>query len=158
MSSLLENYKKVNDLDYESDLNVIQQLYKDNENYQKKYSFEEFVTYATKNAANKLDGSLSRYIETPEKTQQSFGKLLGQSLIKPSEASTALANSVKDLTKEEVAELMPLKNTRRTIGGILDKVATGTIALAGDVLAPINPYEQVSGNKFRIKTKDYVLA
>jgi len=102
MSSLLENYKKVNDLDYESDLNVIQQLYKDNEDYQKKYSFEEFVTYATKNSVDKLDGSLSRYIETPKKNQQSFGKLLGQSLVKPSEASTALANSVKEITKEEV--------------------------------------------------------
>ncbi len=157
MSSLLENYKKVNDLDYESDLNVIQQLYKDNEDYQKQYSFQEFITRATENSTNKLDGSLSRYIDTPKYTQRNFGQLLGQSMVLKADASSALANSVKDLTKEEVAELMPLKNTRRTIGGILDKVATGTISLAGDVLAPINPYEQVSGNKFRIKTEEDIL-
>ena len=84
--------------------------------------------------------------------------LLGQSITLQAESSTALANKVKDLTKEEVTELMPLKNTRKTIGGIIDKVATGTIALAGDVLAPTNPYEQVSGNKFRIKTKEDILA
>ena len=158
MSSLLENYKKVNDLDYESDLNVIQQLYKDNKNYQKQYSFQEFVTHATKNSTNKLDGSLSQYTNTPKYTQRNFGQLLGQSITLQAESSTALANKVKDLTKEEVAELMPLKNTRKTIGGIIDKVATGTIALAGDVLAPTNPYEQVSGNKFRIKTKEDILA
>ena len=81
MSSLLENYKKVNDLDYESDLNVIQQLYKNNESYQKKYSFEEFVTYATENSVNKLDGSLSEYTATPKYTQQKFGDLLKQSMI-----------------------------------------------------------------------------
>ena len=158
MSSLLENYKKVNDLDYESDLNVIQNLYKTNEDYQKKYSFEEFVTYATENSVNKLDGSLSQYIKTPKNIQQSFGQLLGQSLLKSSEASTALANSVKDLTKEEVAELMPLKNTRRTIGGVIDKVATGTTEFIVGGLSPISPYEQVSGNKFRIKTKEEIKA
>ncbi len=158
MSSLLENYKKVNDLDYESDLNVIQQLYKDNEDYQKQYSFQEFITRATENSTNKLDGSLSRYIDTPKYTQRNFGQLLGQSMVSKADASSALGNSIKDLTKEEVAELMPLKNTRRTIGGILDKVATGTISLIGEGLAPSNPYEQVSGNKFRIKTKEEILA
>ena len=158
MSSLLENYKKVNDLDYESDLNVIQQLYKNNESYQKKYSFEEFVTYATENSVNKLDGSLSEYTATPKYTQQKFGDLLKQSMILKADSTIALNNRVKDLTKEEVAELMPLKNTRKTIGGIIDKVATGTIGLAGDALFPVNPYEQVSGNKFRLKTKEDILA
>ena len=158
MSSLLENYKKVNDLDYESDLNVIQQLYKDNKNYQKQYSFQEFVTHATKNSTNKLDGSLSQYTNTPKYTQRNFGQLLGQSITLQAESSAALANKVKDLTKEEVAELMPLKNTRKTIGGIIEKVATGTIGLVQEGLSPINPYEQVSGNKFRIKTKEEILA
>ena len=97
MSSLLENYKKVNDLDYESDLNVIQQLYKNNESYQKKYSFEEFVTYATENSVNKLDGSLSEYTATPKYTQQKFGDLLKQSMILKADSTIALNNRVKDL-------------------------------------------------------------
>ena len=158
MASLLENYKTTNDLSYESDLNATGELYKSSKVYQEKYSFEDFVKYATENSTDKLDGSMSKYITPPKYPKRNFGELLGQSMTRQAESTSAIVDTVKNLTKEEVQELMPLKNTRRTFGGLLDTLATGTASLAGDVLDPINPYENVGGNTFRIKTKEDILA
>ena len=152
MASLLESYKQTNDLSYESDLNATSQLYKSSKAYQEKYSFEDFVKYATENSSDTLDGSMSKYITSPKYTKRNFGQLLGQSMVKKAESTTALVDTVKDLTKEEVQELMPFKNTRRTIGGVLDTLVTGTAKLPGDILSPL-----IGG--FRgIKTKEDLLA
>jgi len=159
MPSLLENYKNTNDLNYDSDLNATSEFYKSSKAYQEKYSFEEFVKYATENSSNKLDGSMSEYVTPPKYNKRNFKNSLytDVSLKEYTDSSLAAIDKIKDLTKEEVQELMPLKNTRRTFGGLLDKLATGTISLAGDVLAPISPYEQIEGNTFRIKTKEDIL-
>ena len=152
MASLLESYKKTNDLDYQSDLNATSELYKSSKAYQEKYSFEDFVKYATENSTVKLDGSISKYITPPKYNKRNFGQLLGQSMVKQTDSTTALVDTVKDLTKEEVAELMPLKNTRRTIGGVIDTLATGTAKLPGDILSPL------IGGFSGIKTKEDLLA
>ena len=164
MPSLLENYKDTNDLSYESDLNATSQLYKSSKNYQEKYSFEDFVKYAVENSSTKLDGSMSSYINpnkyTSKGQRKNFGNLLSTdvSLQDYTDSSRKAIDKVKNLSKEEIQELMPFKNTRRTFGGLLDKLSTGTIALAGDVMAPVNPLEQIEGNKFRIKTEEDILS
>ena len=158
MSSLLENYKTTNDLDYESDLNATRELYKNSKSYQEQYSFEDFVKYATENSANKLDGSMSSYEVSYKAPKRKFGDLLGSSMTRQAESTSAIVDTVKNLTKEEIQELMPLKNTRRTFTGLFDKLTTGTVSLIGDALDPVNPYENVGGNTFRIKTKEDILA
>ena len=158
MSSLLENYKTTNDLNYESDLNATRELYKNSKSYQEQYSFEDFVKYATENSANKLDGSMSSYEVSYKAPKRKFGDLLGSSMTRQAESTSAIVDTVKNLTKEEIQELMPLKNTRRTFTGLFDKLGTGTVSLIGDALDPVNPYENVGGNTFRIKTKEDILA
>ena len=72
MPSLLENYKNTNDLNYDSDLNATSEFYKSSKDYQEKYSFEEFVKYATENSSNKLDGSMSEYVTPPKYNKRNF--------------------------------------------------------------------------------------
>ena len=54
------------------------------------------------------------------------------------------------MTKEEIAEVMPLKNVRRTFGGILDTLATGTInffvdGVTGSKEGMLIPIKKISG-------------
>ena len=106
MSSLLENYIESQNLVNDSDYRNLVKLYKSSKNYQENYNFDEFIEYATKNNNRKFDKSLAKYKISTVSSRPDFGSLIGQSLISNADSQIALSN----MTKEEVAEIMPLKN------------------------------------------------
>ena len=132
MSSLLENYIENQNLVNDSDYRNLVKLYKSSKNYQENYTFDEFIEYATKNNNREFDKSLAKYQVSTVSSRPDFGSLIGQSLVQNANSQIASSNKIRNMTKEEVAEVMPLKNVRRTFGGILDTLATGTINLFVD--------------------------
>ena len=154
MSSLLENYIESQNLVNDSDYRNLVKLYKSSKNYQENYNFDEFIEYATKNNNRKFDKSLAKYKISTVSSRPDFGSLIGQSLISNADSQIALSN----MTKEEVAEIMPLKNVRRTFGGIINTLGTGTTSLVGDAMSPIMPFEDLGEGQFKIKTKKEIVA
>ena len=123
MPSLLEIYKEKNSRQDKDNLEELTKLYNENRAYQSKYSFNEFVSMATKNSEQDLDDSILEILNPPEETEE----------IKQRPKMTMMGGNV--LT------LLP-KDFRRTVGGIGDMVTRGTINAVSDAANVFNTFGQ----------------
>ena len=123
MPSLLEIYKEKNSRQDKDNLEELTKLYNENRAYQSKYSFNEFVSVATKNSEQDLDDSILEILNPPEETEE----------IKQRPKMTMMGGNV--LT------LLP-KDFRRTVGGIGDMVTRGTINTISDAANVFNTFGQ----------------
>ena len=123
MPSLLEIYKEKNSRQDKDNLEELTKLYNENRAYQSKYSFNEFVSVATKNSEQDLDDSILEILNPPEETEE----------IKQRPKMTMMGGNV--LT------LLP-KDFRRTVGGIGEMVTRGTINAISDAANVFNTFGQ----------------
>lgn len=137
MPSLFEIYKSKQEQQPVSDLNELKKLYNSYDAYNQNYGFADFVAYATENSDQPLDESILSIIKQPlkEDPAKAFEKPEGYGTI----------DYYKDkfrLSEKEFKEALPFKNYRRTLGGIVDSLATGTINFGMDVVDLMDTFGQ----------------
>ena len=137
MPSLFEIYKSKKQLTSKNDLEELRKLYNSYDAYNKNYGFAEFVAYATENSDAPLDKSITSIVETPLKEDPL------KDYVKPIiDYGQDPYKSKFKMTREEFNKTIPLKNYRRTMGGVVDSLITGTINFGVDFANLTNTFGQ----------------
>ena len=137
MPSLFEIYKSKQDITSKNDLEELRKLYNSYDAYKKNYGFAEFVAYATEKSEQPLSKEILSMVETPKKEDplKNYTKPIidyGQDEYK----------SKFKMTKEDFNKVAPFKNYRRTLGGIADNLAKGTINFGMDLVDLFDTFGQ----------------
>jgi GH24 family phage-related lysozyme (muramidase) len=124
MPSLLEIYKAENSRQDKDNLEELTKLYNENRAYQSKYSFNNFVSVATKNSDAELDDSILEILNPPIQ-----------------ETDEVVARPKATMMGANVLSLLP-KDVKRTIAGIGDMAFRGTVNAASDAANMLNTFGQ----------------
>ena len=130
MSSLYEKYKYENNLESVNDLEELRRLYNNSPTYKKEFGFAEFVDIATKNSSEPLSNEIKNIV-SPE--------------IKPDPLETDpyfYKKQFEPTYQDWIGDNMPLKNYRRTVGGIANELFTGGAKLVSEAALKLNTYGQ----------------
>ena len=144
MASLIETYKSSNDLKYQTDLESVQELYKASKDYQEKYTFSEFANYAIQNSDTPIDKSLESIVKTSPTKLPTWARMQSPALSLMGDRSLdEVVSGVKSkLTKENFAKVLPFKEPRKVIGGVIEMLGTGNLDLVQDASSMFNTFGQ----------------
>ena len=130
MSSLYEKYKYENNLKSVNDLEELRRLYNNNPTYKKEFGFAEFIDIATKNSSEPLSAEIKNIVSPEIKPD-------------PLEADPNFYKKQFEPTYQDwIGDNMPLKNYRKTVGGIANELFTGGAKLVSEAALKLNTYGQ----------------